>query len=982
MKTTLLGVAGVWLCSALAWAGQPQDTGKTYLQWTHAEAANQLPPVPDGSDGQATSLGVAGPFAGVHNDALIVAGGANFPDGLPWVPIPGDPAGNTPSKIYYDTVFVLTKTENAAPVWTAAETKLPHALGYGVSIPTPKGVICIGGEWKTHTKDAQGKTETESHKSDMVFMLAWDVDAGTVPPAARDAVAIRQRYVDGSDHAEQFHGFPPLPAATTMAGGAIVDHKICVCGGATPDGATNAVWMLDLDGAKITKDNKGDVIPWVWQARPPIPGPARILPVVAAQSDGSTTNVYLFSGRVPGVADDLAILTDAYAFDPGKETWKQLRDVGKCTAQDKPCCVMAGSAVASGKYNILVFGGARGDVFLQILRLELQLKADQAAGNTDEAAKTLAALDRIRGEQHQGFSRDVLTYHTVTDTWAKLKNPIPAAVEKIDGRTRAKGGPVTTAAVRWGKDVVLVSGEIRPGVRSGQMLLARPISHGSFGGLNYTVLAIYLLALVIMGLYFSRRMHSTDDFFKAGNRIPWWAAGISIFGTQLSALTFMAIPAKTFATDWRYFWGNMTIVAIAPFIIFLFLPFYRRLNVTTAYEYLEMRFNLPVRLIGSVMFMLFQFGRIGIVLFLPSIALNVVTGIDINLCIVIMGVLCVLYTVMGGMEAVIWTDVMQVVVLMGGALLCLVLIPMQIEGGWNGTIELADAAGKFRLLDFRWDWQDATFFTIVASGFGLQLISYGTDQTVIQRYLTTKDELGARRAIWTNAVLTIPASLLFFGIGSMLYAFYCSHPQAMDPTLANESAIFPLFIVTQMPVGIAGLMVAAIFAAAMSSLDSSMNSVSAAFTTDFYQRFGKNISQTRALTVARLVTVLIGVLGTGFALWMAAQPNIKSLWDEFSKYIGLFGGGLGGLFLLAIFTTRTNGTGALVGIIGSGILQFFIKQYVPLHPWAYSVTGIVSCFVIGYLASAVVGTRGRDLSGLTLFTLQRGDSQEGLGIRD
>ena len=414
----------------------------------------------------------------------------------------------------------------------------------------------------------------------------------------------------------------------------------------------------------------------------------------------------------------------------------------------------------------------------------------------------------------------------------------------------------------------------------------------------------------------------------------------------------------------------MTIVAIAPFIIFLFLPFYRRLNVTTAYEYLEMRFNLPVRLIGSAMFMLFQFGRLGIVLLLPSIALSVVTGIDIQVCIMVMGVLCVLYTVMGGMEAVIWTDVLQVVVLMGGALLCLMLIPARIEGGWSETLALADAADKFRLLDFRWDWTDATFFTLVISGFGLSLISYGTDQTVIQRYLTTKDEQGARRAIWTNAALTLPATLLFFSIGSLLFAFYRVHPHMMDPTLANESAIFPLFIVTQLPLGISGLVVAAIFAAAMSSLDSSMNSVSAAFTTDFYQRFHQNVSPTNALRTARLVTVVIGLLSTVFALWMAAQPDIKSLWDEFSKYIGLFGGGLGGVFLLGIFTRRASGTGALVGIIASGVLQYLIKLYVPLHPWAYGATGILTCFVIGYVVSVVIPSPRRDLTGLTLYTQQ------------
>ena len=529
------------------------------------------------------------------------------------------------------------------------------------------------------------------------------------------------------------------------------------------------------------------MIPWTWQAQPSFPGPPRILPVVAAQNDGTTTNLYLFSGRIPGRSEDAALLTDAYAFDPEQQSWKRLRDVGSPAA---PRSVMAGSGLAAGQYGILIFGGDSGNVFLKILRLEAALSSHEASGNQQAAVQTLAALNQVRGEAHQGFSRAVLAYHTVTDTWVRLKNRIPAARETIEGQSQIKGGPVTTTAVQWGRDIVIPSGEIRPGVRSGQMLRASPVTRNAFEKISYTVLGVYLVALVLMGLYFSRRMHSTDDFFKAGGRIPWWAAGVSIFGTQLSALTFMAIPAKTFATDWRYFWVNMTIVAIAPFIIFLFLPFYRRLNVTTAYEYLEMRFNLPVRLIGSAMFMLFQFGRLGIVLLLPSIALSVVTGIDIQVCIMVMGVLCVLYTVMGGMEAVIWTDVLQVVVLMGGALLCLMLIPARIEGGWSETLALADAADKFRLLDFRWDWTDATFFTLVISGFGLSLISYGTDQTVIQRYLTTKDEQGARRAIWTNAALTLPATLLFFSIGSLLFAFYRAHPQAMDPHLPTKAPSF------------------------------------------------------------------------------------------------------------------------------------------------------------------------------------------------
>ncbi|HUS93421.1 MAG TPA: sodium/solute symporter, partial [Phycisphaerae bacterium] len=554
----------------------------------------------------------------------------------------------------------------------------------------------------------------------------------------------------------------------------------------------------------------------------------------------------------------------------------------------------------------------------------------------------------------------VLAYHTITDTWA-LVGELPA------------GSQVTTAAVRWGEAVVIPTGEISPGVRTPRVLRGAPPPGRSFGWANYAVLGVYLAALVAMGVYLSRRERTTDDFFKAGGRIPWWAAGLSIFGTQLSAITFMAIPAKAFATDWRYFVGNMSIVMAAPLIVLLFLPFYRRLNVTTAYEYLERRFSLPVRLLASAMFMLFQFGRIGIVLFLPSLALSVVTGLDVGLCIVVMGVLSVFYTALGGIEAVIWTDVLQVVVLLGGAVVCLAVIACGVPGGWDGMNDVADAAGKLRVLDFRLDLTTATFWVMVFGGLGGNLISYGSDQTVIQRYLTTKDERSAARGIWTNAVLTVPASLLFFGIGTALFAFYRSRPEALDPNLAQADALFPWYIVTQLPAGVSGLLIAGVFAAAMSSLDSSMNSVATAVTTDFYRRFRPAAPDARCLRLARAVTVVVGLAGMGFALMMA-RWRIKSLWDQFATYLGLFGGGLGGLFLLAISTRRAHGLGALVGLLVSGGVQFALSRLWPVHPWFYAVTGIVSCFLAGYAASLLLPGGGKPLNGLTLHTLQKGES--------
>ena len=922
---------------------------------------DRLPPLPAVEDGE-PNIGVAGPFAGVHNGALIVAGGANFPMGDPARPTED---GRKSLKTYHNRIYALVREsdgESAKYEYVPQDVRLDRPLAYGVSIPTEGGLICIGGERKTHQVDPQDSSnvETDVHYSKQVFVLRWDADARKVVQS--DTLAWP------GEIADRYPALPPLPVGTSQMAGALVGNHIYIAAGSTEEGATDNFWRLNLAPYRgKVKDPSG------WERLPSWPGPRRVLPVVAAQSDGTRDCFYLFSGRRPRSGKD-ELFTDAYKFDPfayenrGEDVkrsrlpvgvelwqaWEKLPPVGVSKKGDEPVCVMAGTAAATGVNHILVFGGASGEIHQQLQELEQQIEVARQAGETARAEDLKRRKLEI-WDSHPGFSRDVLAFHTITRTWTR--------VGQFPDRS-----PVTTTAAKWGKDIVIPSGEVRPGFRTPDVWKISLRNPARFGGVNFAVLGLYLLLLVGMGLYFSTKIASTDDFFKAGQRIPWWAAGLSIFGTQLSAITFMAIPAKVFATDWRYFMGNMAIVAVAPFVIYLFLPFYRRLNVTTAYEYLEKRFNLPTRLVGSVMFMLFQFGRIGVVLFLPSIALSVVTGINIHVCIIVMGVLSLFYTVLGGMEAVVWTDVLQVVVLLGGAIVSLVLMPLGTPGGWNGMIDIAESADQFRLLDLHIDLTTATFLVMFFGGFGANIISYGTDQNVIQRYLTTSSEDNAARSIWTNALLSIPATVLFFAIGSALYAFYSSNPQALDPALQTNDAIFPHFIVTQLPVGVAGALVAAVFAAAMSSLDSSMNSVSAAFTTDFYHRFRTEPSERSCLIVARAVTVTIGVAGTLFALAMA-QWDIKSLWDQFVLYLGMFGGGLGGLFLLAIFTRRTHGMAALAGLVGSGIIVFAVRQTYPLHDWFYPVVGIASCFGIGYLLSLLIPIKGKSTEGLTIYSV-------------
>ena len=508
---------------------------------------------------------------------------------------------------------------------------------------------------------------------------------------------------------------------------------------------------------------------------------------------------------------------------------------------------------------------------------------------------------------------------------------------------------------------MLPTGEVRPGVRTPRVLAASERrTTSAFGTLDFVVIGAYFAALIAMGLWLSRRERSTEDFFLGGRRVPWWAAGISIFGTQLSAITYMAIPAKSFATNWAYFLGNMMIATgTAPIIVFVYLPFFRRQKLVSAYEFLERRFDLKTRLTGSAAFLFFQLGRMGIVLYLPALALSAVTGVDVNVAILAMGVLATLYTVLGGIEAVIWTDVVQVVVLIGGALLALVVIAGGVDGGLGGVVADASAADKLRLYDPGWSAATTTLWVVVVGNVFYNVVSYSSDQTVVQRYLTTRTEREAARSIWTNALLSVPVSCLFFFLGTALWAFYRARPERLDP-VGRTDDVLPWFVAHEMPAGVSGLVIAGLFAAAMSSLDSSMNSMATAITTDFYGRAKPGASDARRLRLARVLTVALGVVGTGSAVWMAAYGG-KSMLDQYLAVVGLFLGGLGGLFLLGIATRRASGTAALIGFAGSAAVLAWVQGSGRVHFMLYSGLGAVSCFAIGWVAGlGAPAARGRE----------------------
>lgn len=471
---------------------------------------------------------------------------------------------------------------------------------------------------------------------------------------------------------------------------------------------------------------------------------------------------------------------------------------------------------------------------------------------------------------------------------------------------------------------------------------------------DYAVISVYLAALILIGAYFSRKEPNTESYFLGGRRVPWWAVGLSLFGTSCSAITYLSIPATACSTNWVFMPANLAILICAPIVVAFYLKPFRAAPIQTAYEYLEFRFNLATRLYGSACFLAFQIGRIGIVMLLPAIALSTTTGLDKYACILIMGVLATIYTVLGGIEAVIWTDVVQSFVLVLGAIAALVLVTWRVDGGLPEIVTSAWDAGKFHIADWNWDVTTASIWVVIVGNVFSNMYPATADQTVVQRYLSTPDARRAARAVWTNAVIAIPITLLFFSLGTALWAYFQQHPERMNPSLPKD-AVLPLFVALEFPGGLRGLLIAGVFAAAMSSLDSSINSISSVLVNDGYRRWRPNVSESSALRLARWTTLIFGAFGTIAALYVASLDT-TTLWDMFLRYLGLVGGGLAGVFALGVFTQRANGPGAVIGAATSAVVLYF-AQRTTVHYFLYGMIAFVTAFVIGYAASLALPGR-------------------------
>lgn len=473
----------------------------------------------------------------------------------------------------------------------------------------------------------------------------------------------------------------------------------------------------------------------------------------------------------------------------------------------------------------------------------------------------------------------------------------------------------------------------------------------SFGIINYLVLFGYLLAMMLVGVYFYRRQKTADDYFRAGGRIPGGAAGVSVFATTLSSITFMSIPAKAYTSDWTFIVGQYLAILILPIVFYFYIPFFRKLKITSAYEYLESRFDVRSRLFASISFMLFHIGRIAIITYLTTLALTPFVDINPMFMVFLVGILCIIYTYMGGIEGVIWTDVIQGLLLSGGAVLIFIVICFKVQGGIGEIYSVTSAADKFfPATQLRWSWTESTIPVLMIGFLFANIQQFTASQDVVQRYVVTDSIDEVKKTLVTNAKLVAIIPIFFFAIGSALFVYYQQNPSLL-PENFNLGGILPLFVVTELPAGLAGLIIAAIFAAAQSSISSSLNSISSCFNSDIYLRLSRSEkSNVQAMRVARLVIVIAGLLSSAAATWLVLA-NESEIWDAFNSLIGLMGGPMTGLFMLGIFFKNANANSAILGVVVSIIAVLFARYASDLNFFFYGVIGSLTVVIVGVLTA-------------------------------
>ncbi len=839
---------------------------------------------------------------------------------------------------YAAVVLAAVSTASATPVaveWKAPETMPAKAARpFSGFLPDGSFLFAGGSDFADGVKTYSSAVYVRDANG------TWNA-AGTLPRAVAEGVSCEVPggvfAAGGTDGSQVFSdaciltggetkALPPLPEPVSMGAAAADGSRVFVV-------ASKKVYSIDVAASSPAWTEVGE-----------IPGPARSQHVAAVQNgDQKEKRLVVYGGF------DLATklpLHDGYGYVIAENRWVELAPT------DGAVTTIGASFVPSGHQHILLVGGFGAEGWIA--------RAVAGSQETDPA--------------RLGWQRSILAYNAVTDAWCEYG-------QIAEGDSPRCGAAV---AIKPGKTpgdylLLIAGGEVAPATRTASVSAASFRKDAKFGAKAWLVVALYACLMVAMALFFILKKKDENDYFRGGNRIPWYVAGMSIFATMLSSITFIAIPTQAYLSDWRYFPMAICIFAIAPVAIFYYLPFFCRLGITSAYEYLEKRFNLGVRLFGSAAFVVFMVCRVAVVTLLPAIALNAVTGVSIDACILICGILTMIYCSLGGLEAVIWSDFVQGIVLLGGALAVLIILIVKTgpEGAHMATFwNVATASGKTTMWDFRWVLSQPVLWVILVQGVVANLSSYTSDQCVIQRYIATPDENATKRSIWFNGVMSVLASVIFYGIGTALFTHYRTNPAMMDVTMPKSDSVFPIFMAVELPWWLAGLVIAAIFAATISTLSANLSSASTAVVTDFIKRFRPGIPGKAQIRAGQICTYVVGILGILAALSLARMES-RALFDNFQEFIAMLTAGLTGLFFMGVFMPRVKGIAAVLGLTANYVVCFTCKALgcqvfgFKFHPFLLGGIGLVVCVVVAWVLSFVIREKGRDLTGLTLKTLKK-----------
>lgn len=509
--------------------------------------------------------------------------------------------------------------------------------------------------------------------------------------------------------------------------------------------------------------------------------------------------------------------------------------------------------------------------------------------------------------------------------------------------------------------------------------------------LDVAALLLYAGGVTVAGLYFSSRNKTTDAYFLGGRNFPSWAIGLSMVGTSISSVSFLAYPADAFKTAWLRMVPNFALPLAVLIASIWILPFFRRKNTISAFQYLESRYGPSTRIYGAIAFIISQAVRTSLILYLVSLLAQEFTGWPLWMCILMGGLFVSFYTIVGGIEAVIWTDVVQTIVLMAGGVACLCVIVSELPGGFSQIISEAREAGKFQFAEFvettgefrpaSWDFTffRKTAFMMLLVGLVNWLTEYSANQNVVQRYCASRSTRDARKAMWICCGASIPIWAFFMFLGTALWVFFREFPSpettAMLSGHAKPEGVLPFFILSYLPPGLAGLVIAAALAAAMSSLDSSINAIATVSIVDIYRRhLVKNYDDRHYVTAAKSVAAGASIIMIVGALLLAQYPG-KTMQDTATILVAITAGGLLGLYMLGFLTTM--GDGRTVGVAIVCTLMFTTYRALegfewvprmPIDPYYTGIAGHMLMFGVGFAMGSIVSKRKRDLTGLTLWT--------------